>query len=104
MNDHEASPEAPARGPDGRPYETKRPDAWLGYVPWKPDPAPLYVVLDLTPNAKEPRSAKCRSAKVRYASFDRQRAQEVKKDWALAGHKIELQEVFGGLDEVQGDY
>lgn len=104
MNNHDALPEATAPGPDGRPYESERPEAWLGNVPWRPDPAPLYVVLDFSPKLTRPQAEESRPATVRYASFDRQRAAEVQKDWALAGHAVDLQEIVGGLDEVQGDY
>ena len=39
-----------------------------------------------------------------YASFDRRRAEEVRKDCALAGHMVQLHEVVGGLDEAQREY
>ncbi len=83
-----------------------RPDNWLGNTPWRPDPAPLHVVLDVTEIAvgKESGVAGNPPAEVRFATFDPQRASQVRKDWEMAGHNVFVQTLEGGLDAVQGDY
>lgn len=87
--------------------ETKRPDNWLGNTPWRPDPAPLHIVLDVTEAAAAARGGGWMPdvpAEVRYATFDPERAEQVRKDWEAAGHEVFVQTIEGGLDAVQGPY
>lgn len=82
--------------------ETERPRNWLGNTPWRPDPTPLHVVLDVTPEGADPTTPD--PVRVRFASFDPNLAEEVRKDWCIAGHNVFVQTIEGGLDVVQGDY
>lgn len=82
--------------------QTRRPTGWLGHTPWRPDPAPLYVVLDATRGPDDPPGRV--PARVRFASFDRETSDEVRTDWEAAGHDVFIETLEGGLDAVHGGY
>ena len=85
--------------------QVDRPESWISYAPFRPDPAPLWAVLDIaSDDAYRFEIADRINVNVRVVTYDEKVAAAVLVDWRKKGHWVELHRLDGGLDEVQPEY